>query len=423
MKKFLLVIILFCSSLLGCNEKHEHIDADTNGICDICKYTMTIGGAFEFEYVATENGHCSHKVGEACDGTCIKSPHEDLNHDNKCDICGFSYLNSMYNEICDPNIINGLLNISLDYELYVPDMQLSYKFLWDGYDLENKFGPNIPESERFYTYLTEYKECDNKFYLVYLKENIITAYMKWLKEYEEQESPDINNYHFSSYNNGKIIDGKYFYGFQKSNEVEISSNIKFYEVDDINDIVYKFNDYQLVLCAQSKKAIIKENLSTNTTINKEIILFNKYVLYFEDELSAPQHYLFDNNEKYNQNQLNKMFTYVGEMIESFPITYEEIEFSCFPILGLGKYWFYYNIRAEVLMVDGRKLILLPRYIISGDEYLDLLSYETNLFFEEDVFREYKELFSSAFVAETAINESFYLWGLYDYSIVASIIAN
>ena len=75
------------------------------------------------------------------------------------------------------------------------------------------------------------------------------------------------------------------------------------------------------------------------------------------------------------------------------------------------------------MVDGQKLILLPRYIISGDEYLDLLSYETNLFFEEDVFREYKELFSSAFVAETDINESFYLWGLYDYSIVASIIAN
>ena len=47
-------------------------------------------------------------------------------------------------------------------------MELSYKFLWDGYDLENKFGPNIPESERFYTYLTEYKECDDKFYLVYL---------------------------------------------------------------------------------------------------------------------------------------------------------------------------------------------------------------------------------------------------------------
>lgn len=283
--------------------------------------------------------------------------------------------------------------------------------------------PKPDGSERFYTYLTEYKECDDKFYLVYLKENIITAYMNWLKEYENQESSDINNYHFSSYDNEKIIDGKYFYSFQKSNGVEISSNIKFYEVDDINDIVYKFNGYQLVLCAQSKKAIIKENLSTNTTINKEIMLFNKYVLSFEDELSAPQHYLFDNNEKYNQKQLNKMFTYVGEMIESFPITYEEIEFSCFPILGLGKYWFFHNIRAEVLMIDGQKLILLPRYIISGDEYLDLLSYETNLFFEEDVFREYKELFSSAFVEETDINESFYLWGLYDYSIVASIIAN
>ena len=144
---------------------------------------------------------------------------------------------------------------------------------------------------------------------------------------------------------------------------------------------------------------------------------------FEDELSAPQYYLFDNEEQFNQKQLDKMFNYVGEMIESFPMTYEEIEFSYFPILGLGEYWFFQCIRAEVLIVDSQKLILLPRYIVSGDEYLDLLSYETNLFFEEDVFRGYKELFSTAFVAETDIFDSFNLMGLYDYSIVVSIISN
>ena len=57
--------------------------------CTACGYTTIIGGAFEFEYVSSEEGHCPHKVGEACDGTCIKSPHEDLNYDMLCDFCRY----------------------------------------------------------------------------------------------------------------------------------------------------------------------------------------------------------------------------------------------------------------------------------------------------------------------------------------------
>ena len=120
MKKTLsiLIVVAILLTLTGCNINHKHtygdylayesghyhpytcgcpqpeileghVDADTNGICDVCKYNMTIGGAFEFEYVATVEGHCEHKIGEACDGTCIKSPHEDLNHDMICDVCDY----------------------------------------------------------------------------------------------------------------------------------------------------------------------------------------------------------------------------------------------------------------------------------------------------------------------------------------------
>ena len=62
---------------------------DENHRCIACGYAMTISGAFEFEYVATEEGHCEHKVGTTCDGTCAKSPHENCNQDMFCDICGY----------------------------------------------------------------------------------------------------------------------------------------------------------------------------------------------------------------------------------------------------------------------------------------------------------------------------------------------
>lgn len=68
----------------------EHYDYDGDWKCDACGYDMLIGGAHEFEYVASEEGHCAHMVGEACDGTCNKSPHEDLDGDFFCDICGYN---------------------------------------------------------------------------------------------------------------------------------------------------------------------------------------------------------------------------------------------------------------------------------------------------------------------------------------------
>ena len=68
----------------------EHYDHDGDWNCDACGYDMLIGGAHEFEYVASEEGHCEHMVGEACNGTCNKSPHEDLDGDLFCDICGYN---------------------------------------------------------------------------------------------------------------------------------------------------------------------------------------------------------------------------------------------------------------------------------------------------------------------------------------------
>lgn len=87
----------------------EHYDNDGDYICDACGYATKIGGAFEFEYVASEEGHCEHKVGTACDGTCVKSPHEDNDNDFQCDYCNY-LLNS-----------KGIAQIVLDYEQSLRD--------------------------------------------------------------------------------------------------------------------------------------------------------------------------------------------------------------------------------------------------------------------------------------------------------------
>ena len=80
------------ASICGCNYEEgtlPHYDENNDYICDACGYAISIGGAYPFEYVASEDGHCSHMVGESCNGTCNKSPHEDLNNDMKCDMCGY----------------------------------------------------------------------------------------------------------------------------------------------------------------------------------------------------------------------------------------------------------------------------------------------------------------------------------------------
>lgn len=86
-----------------------HLDTDENGACDVCGYAMKIGGAFEFEYVASEEGHCEHKIGTTCDGTCTKSPHEDKDNDSQCDYCKYLLDSSL------------LAQIVLDYEQSLRD--------------------------------------------------------------------------------------------------------------------------------------------------------------------------------------------------------------------------------------------------------------------------------------------------------------
>lgn len=327
--------------------------------------------------------------------------------------------NNGMNKITDNKIKEALFDFDFEYQFVVPDSDMSYNVMWEGYDLQNKFGPTILKKDGLYTYLTEYFEKDNKYYLVYLKDDLVEECEEWLKEYENNYSNDIHNYHFTKYNEGHIIDGKYYFCFQNlfNNDNE---NIFYYTTDSIDNIKYTIDEYQLVFCTTSKRAIIKENVSTQEIINKNITLYKRVELIFDNSNNTFKDYEFSNEESINQNMVNDLFDYVGEMIEVYPETYKDMDYGSYPLLGMKNFFCHKSVRSKVIIENGIKYFLLPRYI-TYDETLDLLSDETDLFFYEDVFRNHKEEFNDALIKETSIKEDSYLCALYDYEKVINII--
>ncbi len=331
-------------------------------------------------------------------------------------------------EMTDSDVKEALFHFRFNYGFIYPDSDLSYKYLWDGYDLENKFGPRIPEEDRLYTYLTEYLERDAPYYLIYLKKGWIEENEQWLIDFEENRSEDIYNYHFSAYDDFSIIDGKYYYCYQRLEENKNEDeNIRYYTAEKLGDICYEIDDYRLVFCAESKQAVIKENVSLQKTIGQTISLYKRVELIFEDENETPKEYLFENYEKVNQNTVKELFDYVGERIEAYPSIYEDTIYGSYPVLGMEGSMLQETVRSDVVKEGDQKYFLLPRYVVTDTDKLDLLSDETDLFFEEDVFREYKEAFSDALVKESDFQAQSsyiyhsYIYALYDYDKVVEII--
>ena len=70
--------------------------------------------------------------------------------------------------------------------------------------------------------------------------------------------------------------------------------------------------------------------------------------------------------------------------------------------------------------NNNKYIILPRYI-NNSEKADLLNNNTNFVLDEDVFRNYKNLFLKAYADEYIIFNDQYIYGIYDYEQVINII--
>lgn len=322
--------------------------------------------------------------------------------------------------VTDEKLIKFLLDYNFLYDFNVPDSTLSYKVMWDGYDLENKFGPTISIESRLFTYLTEYFEKEDSYYLVYFNSNIITEYKNFINEWENTQVNHLDGYHFTTYDDEKVIDGKYLFAYQR---MKNSIDYKVYNVNDIKNIRFKIDDYQVCFVAQSKKALLKENISTGKTINKDIVVLNRLVISFDENYKNPSLYEFTNYEKYSEDYINELFSYTGEMLETFTINYEQMEYISYPYQGNNGNFNIEPVRVKVTVYNNEKCVVLPRYIYIKGNKVDLLdeNSEPDLFLDEDVFRNHKKSFENALYKDSIDNNSFYIYSLFRYEDVIKII--
>lgn len=325
----------------------------------------------------------------------------------------------------EERVFSQLINYDFEYAYITPGNTLSHNYLWDGYDLNNKFGPSLGESARMYTFITEYFSPNDGYYLIYLKKELIGEYEDYLKEYESNFQSDPDNYHFTKYDEYEVIDGKYLFCHQKLAEKK-HENAILKKVNNFSEISFYYEDYQLVFCAKSKNAVIKENVSTAEKLNKPINLYIRDLICFSDTNSAPTKYEFENYENITQTNNEMKFNHIGELVEVFPLQYGEMDFANYPQLGMISEDFpWETISVEVMKKGKKRYLILPRY--RSNTKIDLLDLNTNFDIYEDVFRNHKRAFLDAYYEgyETKGNiyvSSNYQYALYDYEKVKKIIS-
>lgn len=323
-----------------------------------------------------------------------------------------SWHESSYDRIEDEDEKTSVFQYPLEYELFVPGNDvISYNVLWTGYDIENSHGPKIPKEERFYTYLTDYEENKDSYYLVYLKKQDLTSFSSWYESYSRNHKSDDMNYHFSD--DKDVIDGKYLLYAQK-NHIDDYLVLKTYQIDDV---FFSYQDYQLALCLQKKTLTIEKNVSLDITLNKKTSLLRRFELFFDQETNQMKRYSFDYPEKTNTDIIDSLFSYHGKRLEAYPRSFEEMSYCHSPFIGLWKSGYISTKRADILE-DG---ILLPRYLKTKEESIDLLNEDTDFSSTEDIYRSFKSLFLSAYIKGSDISDSTYQYALFDEDKVEDII--
>ena len=323
-----------------------------------------------------------------------------------------SWSESSFYKIEDEDEKNSIFNYPLEYELFVPGNDIiSYNVLWTGYDMDNKSGPEIPESNRFYTYLTDYEENKDSYYLVYLRKQELTSFSSWYEDYKKQSGLDESNYHFSD--DTDVIDGKYLLYAQKK-QIKDSLILK---TSNPLDSFYQDGNYQLAACHQEKTLTIEKNVSLNVSLNKKTSLFRRFEIFYDEKEKKLSGYSFTNPEKTNIDIIDSLFSYQGKRLEAYPRGFEEMNYCFCPFIGLENSGYITTKRVE-LTKDG---ILLPRYEKAAKESIDFLNENTDFSNTENVYRGFKSLFLSAYIKDSDISDSTYQYALFDDKKIEDII--
>ncbi len=222
-----------------------------------------------------------------------------------------------YEQIDDKEIIKKLIGIQLDYSIGGYGFNIDYTYLWDGIDSSIKDGLLKGEISkdnygRGYTYLTEYLEKSNDYYLIYVKKSYITENKDKLDEGEKYNRDFYEACLFSDPNEINKIDGKHLYCFRKVDYTE--EDVKVFKTNNLEEIKLYLDNYQLVLCAESKEILVKENVSTGEKLENTKLMFKRKLI----EVGENEYFLKEYNVEVDKSieMIDESdFDYIGEMLK------------------------------------------------------------------------------------------------------------
>ena len=296
------------------------------------------------------------------------------------------------------NVEIRLFYFDLNYKYTVPGNFLSYNYLWDGVRYDGDSDSTDLQERETYTFLTDYHEKEDGYYLVYLTKNRIAEVSEKLKEYETAYA-NKPEYHFSAYDDDKIIDGKYLFSCRWLMYGITAAEAKFLKAEKLEDVPLVIGEYKLVLCAERKTATIKQNVTTGEELGKEIALYKKTVLKFESENGKPSEYLFETDEGVLQKITDENFALTGELLEAYSSSFANREYAYFPMIDDRV-----THRVKTVTENGKKYVDLPYYEYIGNE--------------SRLFGGHTQEFENAFYKRVDENS---IDALFDYDAVAEII--
>ena len=265
-----------------------------------------------------------------------------------------------------------IYNLNIEPKMIVPGKITTYygfDTLIQGFS-SRALNPNDNE-DRLYTYLREYTNNSNKYYLVYFNEDWILKNLE-NREYTYEKS---------------AIDGYFINLYRKENQNFKDEDIKIYEVkkEDISKVDYKINNYFLNLVAVDTSFTFTKNLSTKEEVNKKYAFIEQVN---SCELKGNKVLGIDINYK---EYIKKISANIKDLNKIEP--YKEIDDA---------------LTFTIKTVNNKEVISLPRYMTHQLDKYDLLDEKTE--FNDgiriyDYYGDYKELFLEALIKEDENNDS------------------
>lgn len=269
------------------------------------------------------------------------------------------------NNLIKINDSKEFLSINFSYKQNPGDDIMGYYGLIDGYINEYK-------ENRFYNYLINFNNKVNKYYYVYLKEDIIKKYEN---EYNKYDINDIDGYFLNSYSNSKDYD---------INNLELYNSINF-------EFNKKINNKKLVACFASMNSTLNYNYSLKESLNKEyeiiynVSLINKKIENIKN-IYEGNYFVSGENDILNTNYLNSSF--IG-------VTYSIYNFG--------------NYINKIEEVDNKEVLSLKRYVYDLDgNKIDLLddSFDFKNNYIKDYYKDYKKEFLNVYYKEDSVNKDY-----------------